>query len=295
MDFRAIAMGLAFALMWSSAFATARFMVVDAPPLTVLAARFLVSGCIGLVLARALGQSWRLTRPQLRGTILFGIGQNGLYLGAYFVAMSRIEASLAAIIASSMPLVVALASWAIWRERQRALGIAGLIAGFSGVLLILGARIEGGADLLGVLLCVGGVMALAFATLMVRGATSGGNILMVVSLQMLVGAVLVGIPALVFEPFEVRWSVPIVVTFVYSALVPGLAATWVWFLLVRRIGAVRAATFHFLNPAFGVIIAAILLGESMGLVDAVGVGIVMLGILAVQVSRQPPKAPPPVA
>ena len=53
----------------------------------------------------------------------------------------------------------------------------------------------------------------------------------------------------------------------------------------ERIGAVKAATFHFLNPFFGVAVAAVLLGEPMGRYDVIGVVIVTLGILAVQRSR----------
>jgi drug/metabolite transporter (DMT)-like permease len=68
-------------------------------------------------------------------------------------------------------------------------------------------------------------------------------------------------------------------------LVPGLAATLVWFLLVQRIGAVKAATFHFLNPFFGVAVAAVVLGEALRLTDVIGVAIVMGGILAVQMAR----------
>ncbi len=64
-----------------------------------------------------------------------------------------------------------------------------------------------------------------------------------------------------------------------------MAATLVWVLLVERIGAIQAATFHFLNPFFGVAVAAVLLGEPMGRYDVIGVVIVTLGILAVQRSR----------
>ena len=64
MDLRAIAMGLAFALMWSSAFTSARIIVADASPLYSLALRFLISGLLGIAIAWALGQSWRLTRAQ---------------------------------------------------------------------------------------------------------------------------------------------------------------------------------------------------------------------------------------
>ena len=293
MDIRAIAMGLAFAFMWSSAFTSARIIVADASPLFSLALRFLISGLIGVLIARAMGQSWRLTRGQWYATILFGICQNALYLGLYFIAMQTVEAGLAAIIASAMPLLVALASWLLLGERLRPLGFLGLVAGFAGVGLIMGTRISEGVDLYGVMLCGIGVLALTFATLAVRGATSGGNFMMVVGLQMLVGASVLFVAAPLTETIHATLSWRLVAAFVYTTLVPGLAATYVWVLLLHRIGATRAATFHFLNPVFGVGIAAVLLGEKLGPLDMVGVLIVTAGILAVQLSRQPAPAPAP--
>lgn len=293
MDLRAIVMGLAFALMWSSAFTSARMIVADAPPLTTLSLRFLVSGLVGIAIARALGQSWRLTRPQRRATLVFGLCQNALYLGLNFVAMQTVEASVAAIVASTMPLLVAFAGLIFYGERIGALGAAGLVAGLAGVAIIMGARLTGGVDPYGLLLCALAVVALTFATLAVRGASSGGNVLMIVGLQMLVGSAVLAVAAMALETWQVRWSPRLVLAFLYTTLIPGLAATFVWFQLVGRIGATRAATFHFLNPFLGVAIAALLLGERLGTLDLVGVAVIMGGILAVQVSRQRPAAVPP--
>tara|TARA_R110000787_G_scaffold64688_6_gene145941 strand:- start:2327 stop:3175 length:849 start_codon:yes stop_codon:yes gene_type:complete len=279
-------MGLAFALMWSSAFTSARIIVADASPLLALSARYLISGLLGVGIALYLGQSWRLTKAQWRATIIFGILQNAVYLGLNFVAMQTIQASLAAIIASTMPLLVGLAAWLFLGERLRPLGIAGLVAGVIGVALIMGARLDGGVDLTGVMLSAIGVIALTAATLLVRGATSGGNFMMIVGLQMLVGFVTLSLATLLLETPRIDLSVPLAVAFIYTCLVPGLAATVVWFWLVNRIGATRAATFHFLNPVFGVAIAAFLLNEALGARDILGVAIITIGILAVQISRQ---------
>ncbi|MFO8125052.1 DMT family transporter [Yoonia sp.] len=286
MDIKAIFMGLAFALMWSSAFTSARVIVEYAPPLSALALRFLISGLIGVGIAWALGQSARLSRRQWTGVLVFGLCQNALYLGLNFVAMQTVSASLAAIIASTMPLLVALAGWLAFGTKVRPMGIAGLIAGVAGVALIMGARLQGGADLYGILLCVIAVFSLTIATMAVLGASSGGNVLMIVGLQMLVGSAILWAPALAFETLEVTWNWQLGVAFVYTTLVPGLAATLVWFLLVGRIGAVKASTFHFLNPFLGVATAAILLGEAIGVLDVVGVAIIAGGILAVQLSKQ---------
>lgn len=284
-DYRSILMGVSFSLMWSSAFATARIIVADAPPLHALALRFLISGMIAVIIARALGQTWHLTRAQWRATFIFGLCQNGIYLGLNFVAMKSVEASLAAIIASTMPLLVAALGWIAFGDKVRPLGLVGLLAGVVGVTIIMGARFGGGVDLVGVALCGIGALALAIATLTLRGATSGGNLLMVVGLQMLVGSVLLGVAAITFETTKVTLSQPLILAFVYQMFVPGLIATMIWFSLVGRIGAVRASSFHFLNPFFGVATAALLLGEAIRPLDMLGVGVIMAGILAVQISK----------
>ena len=286
MDIKAIAMGLAFALMWSSAFTSARVIVEYAPPLSSLALRFLISGVLGVGIAWFLGQSARLSRRQWKGVVIFGICQNAIYLGLNFVAMQTVPASLAVIIASTMPLLVAVAGWLVFGTKVRPLGLLGLIAGLIGVVLIMGARVQGGVDLFGVFLCAIAVVSLTVATLAVLGASSGGNVLMIVGLQMLVGSVLLWIPALTIEVWDITWSWQLIVAFIYTTLVPGLAATLVWFLLVGRIGAVKASTFHFLNPFLGVATAAVLLGERIGVLDVVGVAIIAGGILAVQLSKQ---------
>lgn len=286
MDIRAILMGLAFALMWSSAFTSARMIVADAPPLSALALRFVISGALGVGIALALGQTWRLTRAQWRSVVIFGVSQNALYLGLNFVAMRVVEASLAAIIASTMPLMVAGIGWAVFGDRVRPLGLAGLVVGVAGVVLIMGTRLSGGVDLPGLAYCFIAALALAVATLTVRGASSGGNVMMIVGLQMFVGAAVLAVVALLFETGTVNFTPRLALAFTYTTLVPGLLATVVWFLLVNRIGAVKAATFHFLNPFFGVAVAATLLNEKLGPWDLIGVAVIAAGILAVQLSKQ---------
>ena len=285
-DPTALLLGVLFALMWSSAFTSARIIVAEAPPILALSLRFALSGLLGVGIALLAGGSLRLTRAQWRAVVVFGICQNALYLGLNFVAMRSVEASLAAIVASTLPLLVALANWVLFSERTRRLGVLGLLAGTAGVLLITGTRLGGGADALGALLCLGGVAALTAATLTLRSATGGGgNVLMVVGLQMFVGAATLLPLGLVTETWAVAWSPRLALAFAYTVTVPGLLATWIWFRLVGRIGATPAATFHFLNPFFGVLVAWAFLGERMGWADAVGVVVIAAGILAVQLSR----------
>ena len=191
-------------------------------------------------------------------------------------------------------LLVAALGWAFRGDRMRPLGWLGLAAGLAGVAVITGSRVgaDAGPDIPGLLLCGLGATALAIATLTVGGTGAGGNVLMIVGLQMFVGAAALGAVSAVTETWSVNWTPRLAAAFAYTTLVPGLFATWVWFRLVNRIGPVRAATFHFLNPFFGVGIAWALLGEPLRATDIAGVAIVMAGILAVQVSRAAPRTDP---
>jgi drug/metabolite transporter (DMT)-like permease len=285
-DIKSVFMGLAFSFMWSSAFTSARIIVSAAPPLTSLSVRFLISGLIGILIARALGQSWNLSKAQWRATILFGLCQNALYLGLNFVAMQTVEASVAAIIASTLPLLVAILGIAVFGEKLRPLGAVGLLAGLAGVIVIMGSRLGETVPIAGLILCVLGVLALTFATLSVNAASTGGNVLMIVGLQMLVGSAILACIAIPTETITVDWSWKLIAAFAYTVFVPGLGATWIWFVLVGRIGTLKASAFHFLNPFLGVAIAWALLGEKLGSLDLFGVAIIGAGILAVQLSKQ---------
>ena len=281
-----VLMGIGFSLMWGSAFTSARIIVEQTPPLTISALRFLIAGLIAISIAKLLGQSWKLTKTQWRATAVIGLCQNSLYLGLTFVGLQWIEASLATILASMLPLLVTCLDRVLFKKHIKFLGIVGLLLGCCGVIIIMGNRVSNEIDVRGVISCVVGVFALAIATLSLRGASSGENILMIVGLQMLIGSAILTISSLFFEVWVIDWSPKILLAFSYSIIVPGLIATWIWFSLIARIGATEASTFHFLNPFFGVAVAALILEEPVSLYDYVGVAIVSLGILAVQISKR---------
>ena len=287
MDFRSILMGVSFSFIWSSAFTSAKIIVTAASPLMVLSLRFLISGLLGIALARMLGQKIQLNKGEWTVVVIIGISQNALYLAFNFIAMQWIEAGLAAIIASLLPLVVAGVCWFFLGEKTGFIGILGLTVGFGGVLVIMLDKLSGSSASLGMTLCLIGVAALAAATLYVgRMMSSNKNVLMIVGLQMLVGSITLFPFSLIFETWSIEWSTSFLLAFLYTILFPGLLGTLIWFFLVRRIGPVKAATFHFLNPFFGVLVAAIILSEPLSLKDGIGVTIIMAGILLVQLSRK---------
>ena len=283
LDLVAIAMGVSFAVMWSSAFTSAKIALADAPPFLLLAVRFAISGVIAIAIAWLAGQRLPSGRRVWFAIGILGFCQNSLYLGLNFLAMTEVPAGLAAIIASSLPLLVALFSAMFLCERLPKLALIGLVIGFAGVIFIMAERLSLGASVFGLTCCVIGVIALAGATMIVRGTDFGQGLMMVVGLQMLVGSLTVAPVALALEiPANVTYTWSLALAFAYTTIVPGLIATLVWFRLVRRIGATQASAYHFLNPAFGVAVASIILGEQFGWRELTGVAVVTVSIAMVQ-------------
>lgn len=279
-----VAIGLGFAFSWSSAFPAAKVALASSPPLLLLSARFAVSGLLAVAIALLMGDRLPRTREQWAGVAILGVCQNTLYLGLMFVAMTMISAGLAAIIGSSLPLVMAVLAPLALGERVGPLKVAGLVLGFAGVVFILHSRLAGGAGEapFGALIAFLGVIGLATGTVLVKRADFGTGLLMVVGLQMLIGSATLLPFALSFEdPGRVRPDAGLLIAFAYIVLVPGILATVLWFTLLKRGSATEASAYHFLNPVFGMSLAWAVLGESAGWPEAVGVVLVAGGILIV--------------
>ena len=261
--------------------------MMSAPPFLVLSVRFLISGLLGIIIAKFLGQKIILSKQEWFAIFIIGICQNALYLGLNFVALQWISASMAVIIASLLPLVVAAFSWIHIGEKPGTIGIFGLALGISGVLVIMNDKIDDQSRFLGLFFCILALLSMAIATILI-GTTfkNNKNLLMIVGLQMFVGCIILLPFTIILENWFINWSIIFTISFVYQILFPGLLGTLIWFMLVKRVGATKAAAFHFLNPFFGVVIAAVILTEPLSYRDGIGVLIIMVGILAVQMSRR---------
>ena len=110
------------------------------------------------------------------------------------------------------------------------LGLFGLIIGLAGVLLIMLQRIEKEFELLGIILCILGLLATTFSTLIItKIKINKNNILIVVGLQMLAGSLFLLPLSCFFEIWSVSFNVTFLFTFIYIAAFPGIIGPLIWF------------------------------------------------------------------
>ena len=287
MELKHILLGVGFAFIWASAFPSAKIAVQFWPPFLFLFFRFSLAGLFSIILGAYLGQSFKFDRKSLLLILVFGLVQNGLYLGLIFLALTKIDANVSVIIASILPLTVAFFSWILFKNKMTIVGLCGLVVGLFGVLLIMLQRVEREYEMLGIVLCLLGLLATTFSTLMITKINiHKNNILIVVGLQMLAGCLFLLPLSYFFEVWAVSFSITFLLTFLYIAVFPGIIGPVIWFYLQKEIGAVKYSSFHFLVPFFGIGISYYLLGETLTLTDMIGVFVIISGLYLVNRDKQ---------
>jgi len=284
---------LLYILLWSSAFIATKVGVTHSPPLTLLAARFLVAAALLALLARARGLAPPHGCRDWARLALFGLLNSGLYLGLSYEALRHLSAGMATIIAATNPLLLTLLAPRLLGERLTRWRLLGLALGFGGVIFVVGARLDvrGGADTpAGIALASAGVVCLVGATLLYKWRPPREHPLVVNAVQLAAAGLVLALPAaLVEHPGRVRVDAPLAWSFVYLVVVISIGASLLWFWLLERGEASVASAYYFLTPIFGLGLAALLLGEPVGPRDLLGLAAVAAGIALI--NRTPSPAP----
>ncbi|MGH3128855.1 MAG: EamA family transporter, partial [Gaiellaceae bacterium] len=141
-------------IVWGSTYFGIKVAVETIPPLLAAGSRFLVAG---LLLAAVLAwrrRSLRVTRAELVASGVAGVLLLGLGVGLVHVAETRIDSSVAAMIAGTVPLQVILMRLATGENPSRATRLSTL-AGLVGLGLVVAPGLGAGSTAIGLAVMIG--------------------------------------------------------------------------------------------------------------------------------------------
>lgn len=272
--------------MWGGTWIAGRIVAQElVAPLAAPAVRFLLAG---IVLAGfALATEGRVPRPQSGAEwgIVSGLAITGIFLYAlcFFYGLKHITAGRGALVVALNPVVVALAAWFLGQERMTPAKGAGAAIALAGCLTVIGngdpfALVHGAVGI-GEWLIIGCVLCWTAYTFIGRRATQTLSPLGATLWASLLGALLLGVTALIQGGTDLReWSAAVWASVAFLAI-GGTALGFTWFADgVKRLGAARASAFVNLVPVFAVLQAAILLDERLGFAVLGGGLLVIAGV-----------------
>jgi drug/metabolite transporter (DMT)-like permease len=251
------------------------------PSSSLLFWRFLLAGLILLAL------NWRTVIPRSAKWLLIGFGL--IYFvqtNMYFLALEHISAGTAALLLYLAPAFVVLYQRVLFGKRPKLEQLLAIGLSFAGLLVIIGLPSERDKNILGLLVAVATAAAYAGYLTASERLLSGLPAFVVSAYTNLASAT--GFAVYAFFRHELRLPNSSLEWSLVAGMVvfPTLIAIPAMFAAVAKIGASQASILFTLEPAFVVLLAALLLGETLGISQFLGGGLILVGAILAQLSGQ---------
>ena len=203
--------------------------------------------------------------------------------------MVPLHRSLPARIASAeavTPLATIVATFAAFpSERPTAGKVAGILVGFTGILVVVGIwNGAGNSEALGALACLGAVACYGVGFPYIRRylAPRGERPLALAAGQIAWAAVQLA-PFAALDRHPIGLLTPQIVGAMLALGMLGTGVAYVWnFQVIERAGAATASTVTYLTPLVAIIVGALLLGEPVTPNEPLGGLVVLLGVALAQ-------------
>jgi drug/metabolite transporter (DMT)-like permease len=278
------------ALMWASS-GTAGKALFDAgmSPFDLVQIRVTLASAIIFLFCFIFSRDLlRLRAKDIPFFLLLGSGVTAVVMGSYFYTISKIQVAAAILLQYLAPILVAIFSMLFWKERATSLKITALFLAFGGCFLVVG-----GYDLelmqMNLLGILGGLTsAIAFAgySLLGERAMHRYKPWTVLFYALAFSALTWHV---VYPPFtyvRAGYSLTQWGGICYVAIVGTVVPFGLFFAGINYIRSTRASITATLEPIFAGILAFILLGERLLLLQVIGGAMVILAIVLLQIQQE---------
>jgi drug/metabolite transporter (DMT)-like permease len=294
---RYLGMLVVLALIWGSSFMFIKIAVRELDPATLIFGRL---GLAALTLAVVVGVTLggpaivREVRVNWAPLLLIGLVNTAVPFWLLSWGETRIDSGLASIIQASVPIFNALLAFAFFHDQRAARGqLVGVLVGFLGVALLVGAQPEG--KILGALAVVGMAACYGLGGLLTRRLLAGVKPQVVSLGTSLAAAVAVAPFGIARAPGHVPGAGVIASVAVLGIL--GTAFAYLlFFTIIAGAGATYASFVTYLVPPVALAYGAIFLDESIGLAAVGGLVLIFAGVaLGTRGSLRAPRRAPRLA
>jgi drug/metabolite transporter (DMT)-like permease len=281
-------------VVWGSTYFGIKVVVDTVPPLVAAGTRFLAAaGLLAAVLALR-GTSLRITRRELGATAIAGGLLLGLGVGLVHVAETRIDSSVAAMIAGTVPLQIIAMRLAAGENPARATRLSTL-AGLVGLGLVVAPGLGAGSTALGLAVMISASIFWSTGSFFSRRLSLPSDPFVATVYEMGAGGLFLAFGALAFGEWgqlgSDAFALDSVLAWIYLVVMGSLVGftAYAWLLRVAPISLV--VTHQYVNPLVAIALGMVLLGERPSLWTLAG-ALLVIGAVYVAVRAESPRARP---
>ena len=273
------------ALFWAGNVVLGRAISEAIPPITLNVLRWTIA--FGLLMPVAwpqLAGKGQVVREHFIQLLLLAVPSIAIYNTFIYLGTRTTSAANAGLIVGTMPIAILVLAALTGEERLTARRAVGIAISFAGVGLVVAKGSFTVSQELsfssGDLFIIGAVISWAVYSVLLRRFDIPLGAFALLAVLSAIGFALCA-PFCAWELLHgerVVWSPGTLAAIIYVGIFPSVVATIFWNSAVAKVGAGTAGIFTNLIPVFAIILAVILLSESISPLQLVGMGMIFIAI-----------------
>ena len=278
---------IVLALIWGGAFVFIGVAVRHVDPLTYVWLRLTIAAAAMWTFLKVRREPLGLPREVWGSILLLALLNNALPFTLFGWGQTHIASGLAAILNATTPIWGVIVAHVLTQdERMNPRKVAGVLLGFGGVAVMIGPTLLAniGTGALPQLACITASLLYALAAVWARRFRRMGLSPMSVTTGQLTAGAVMMLPMMLL--FGQPWTQPFPPFVAWGAIVAlALFCTAfgyvLYFRLIHSAGATNALLVTLLVPPVAILLGALLLNESLAAQDFAGLGLIALGLAAI--------------
>ena len=279
-------MVVALSVIWGASFFLAAVALTGFPPLTVVLGRVAIAALVLVLLCRAMGLALPRGRAAWMAVAGMGLLNNAVPFSLIIAGQQFIPSGLAAVVNAATPVFAVLCAHLLTRdEKATAAKLAGAATGLLGVAILAGPAAfaaGGGAELLGILLCLGACLSYGVSGVWSRRIGRAGLAPIPTAAGQCIASTLLVLPLAL--AFDQPWALPApplaaVLAVIAFGLFPTALAYVLFYWTLARAGATNVMLVTLLVPVTALLLGALVLDEVLAARHFAGMAVIAAGLL----------------
>ncbi len=284
-------------LLWGSTYFAIKISVETLPPLLSAGARFVTAGLLLAGVLLALGRSLRVARKEALAAFGLGVALLTCGVGVVTAAETRIDSSVAAMIAGSVPLQVVIMRTIARESVARATRLAALVGLVGLALIVVPGGSSGGSTAVGLALVLAASLSWSTGSFVSRRLSLPSDPFIGTVYQMIGGGVVLLAVALVLGEWRDlggAFELGPLLAWVYLVFAGSLIGFTAYAWLLRSAPISLVVTHQYVNPLVAIILGTAFLDERPTPAMLAGAAIVVAAVFVTVRRESRPAAVPDV-
>jgi drug/metabolite transporter (DMT)-like permease len=278
-------------IVWGSTYLAVAIGLEQIPAFQICSIRYIIAGCISLVLYQIFAPSKKTNKLELKNAIKAGFTFLGLGTGGVAWSLNFIDTGMAALIIAAAPLIIVILMWIINKTRPSNQTFAGVFIGLIGMFLLINqdSLMSDSRNWLGIVIIFLSIFAWGLGSIFVSKAELPKSQFLNSGIQMVTGGIFtIFVSILLGEKgaSPIAYTINTWLSLAFLILFGSLAGFTAFNYLLKKVSPEKVATNTYVNPVIAMILGYYFRDEIISNQSVAAAVVLLFGVFIVNTTRR---------